>query len=351
MSWKTFLREIDRAGRRRERASLQRHRQLVRQAKLTQRTRIGEHKAMAKAEKEAARAAEREAAAEEVALFENYLEILTSVHKDLVLERDWMAVLSLPAPQVPEPVRTRQRVAGAKLASYEPGLLERAFGRAAKTRAQMENELEDAIAADSREEAEAAAAYDLALREHSEHAALARGVLGQDLGSYKEALRALAELDDFEAMGSQVRVDAVQVDAVALSCEVRDVEIVPSEEVKTTAAGKLSSKKMADGKYWGLYQDFVCGSALRLARESFGLLPITRVAVNVRTPVLNPSTGHTELATILAVQISRTAIGGLNFAAVDASESMKNFEARMKFKKTTGFEPVEPMNLSEMWLS
>jgi hypothetical protein len=55
--------------------------------------------------------------------------------------------------------------------------------------------------------------------------------------------------------------------------------------------------------------------------------------------------------TILAVHFTRGTLARLNFAAIDPSESLKNFPHRMKFKKTTGFDPVDEMTSDEQWVT
>jgi hypothetical protein len=65
----------------------------------------------------------------------------------------------------------------------------------------------------------------------------------------------------------------------------------------------------------------------------------------------NSSTGHPELLTFLAVHFTRRAVANINLANIDPSDSMKNFQHRMKFKKTTGFENVEPVTTEEHWVT
>ena len=86
MGYKQFLRSVETAQRRQERAALKRHRELLKHSERERRER----------DKEAA----RQEAADEVAVFENYLEVLVSVHKDCGEVWDWKA-LSTAAPPVP----------------------------------------------------------------------------------------------------------------------------------------------------------------------------------------------------------------------------------------------------------
>lgn len=116
---------------------------------------------------------------------------------------------------------------------------------------------------------------------------------------------------------------------------------------KILKSGKLSVKDMPKTKYFQLYQDYVCGSAIRLARELFALLPTDMVIVNVLGEVLNTKTGHLEESPILSVAIPRETLQKLNFDMLDPSDSMENFVHNMKFMKTKGFNPVDKIDKSK----
>jgi hypothetical protein len=52
------------------------------------------------------------------------------------------------------------------------------------------------------------------------------------------------------------------------------------------------------------------------------------------------------------VKIYRETLSRLNLDAIDCSDAMQNFEHRMKFLKTAGFQPVEKLELGrEMYLN
>jgi hypothetical protein len=83
---------------------------------------------------------------------------------------------------------------------------------------------------------------------------------------------------------------------------------------------------------------------LRVGRELLALLPVPVVVVNAVADVLNSSTGNIESHTILSVAMSGDVLAGMNFKALDPSDSMKNFKHNMTFSKTGGFSPVEKLS-------
>ena len=94
---------------------------------------------------------------------------------------------------------------------------------------------------------------------------------------------------------------------------------------------------MPKSRFFELYQDYVCGAALRVGRELLALLPVDMVLAHGTSEVLNSVTGHIEEATILSVAMPRATMDRLNLSALDPSDSMTNFVHHMDFKKTKGF--------------
>jgi len=107
---------------------------------------------------------------------------------------------------------------------------------------------------------------------------------------------------------------------------------------------------MPKGRFFGIYQDYVCGCVLRVARELFALLPTGIVMVTAIGNLLNTQTGYLEEKPILSVAIPRETLEGLNIDGVDPSDLMSNFVHRVSFHKTKGFRAVEALRLSDLQL-
>lgn len=76
---------------------------------------------------------------------------------------------------------------------------------------------------------------------------------------------------------------------------------------------------MAKTKFKELYQDHVCSSVLRVAREIFAYLPIKYVRVNAMSNLLNSQTGHIEEMIILSALIMKETLNSLNLESIDPS--------------------------------
>lgn len=302
-------------------------------------------------EKELSKLDALRSAANEVAQFERYLQALVSTHKDCGPLWMWGALATATPPPAPVRRNGREMAAMAAAQAYNPGFFDRMLGGAQQKALALQQDLERARLEDQRE-------YDEALIQHravcgvwDHRRQLAAGILARDPNAYRAALQHASPFGELEAIGIRVAVAEAEQDAVALRCEIVNDECVPSEELKLTASGKKSSKAMASGRYWTLYQDWVCSSAIRAAREALAVLPIPRVVVNAGRVQANTMTGHPASVTFLAVQFLRATLDRLNLDAIDPSDSMRNFPFRMKLRKTEGFEPVMAMTLDERWVS
>lgn len=337
MSWKQFMREVERSHRANERVALKRHRELSRQR--------------AQQEKMHTKLAEQEAARAEVAEFESYLDVLVSVHRDCDDPWDWKRLGECAEPPKPKPSKKHQNKAIKELQSYQPGFWDKLLRRAPKRIAAFERAAEEAVEIDRATDKTALAQHAKDYANWDTRKQLSAGVLQQEPQALQRALLHAAPFEELAEFKTRVVVDKVESDVVVLACFLEDEELVPTEELKLTSSSKVSRKEMPAGRYWSLHQDYVCSCALRAARETLAVLPVSRVIVNVSARRMDSATGNTGNAIILAVHFTREAMRGINFSSIDPSDSLKNFNRRMKFKKTGGFEPVDPITTDDQWVS
>lgn len=340
MSWRQIMRAIEADARRQQRTAASAEREAMRQ-----------HRELQRREQELAKYSELARAKYDLERFTNYLDLLVSVHKDCGMQWNWHAIAHEEPP--PHPLRTDQNEATARAAleRYKPGFFEKLFGGDKKQISALKQSIAQARQLDD-------AAYMTAVQHHQEayvawnmRKTQAQHIVARNVRAYPTVLQLAGALNELAAFQVHVALTATEPDAIAFSCSITDDQMVPRDELKLSAAGKLSEKPIPAGRYWALYQDHVCSAAIRVAREAFAVLPVSRAIVNIGPVRLNTSTGHQETVNFLAVHFTRETLDRLNLANIDPSDSMKNFHHRMKFKKTTGFEPVEPITLDENWIS
>jgi hypothetical protein len=136
--------------------------------------------------------------------------------------------------------------------------------------------------------------------------------------------------------------------ATVIGCEIKvnSAQIIPTEVITLTASEKLSVKPMPKGRFHEIYQDYVCGCMLRVAREVFAMLPMETMLVTVLADLLDSRTGQIAEQPVLSAAMPRTVIARLNFEQLDSSDALENFRHRGDFKatrKSGGFQPITPL--------
>jgi hypothetical protein len=170
---------------------------------------------------------------------------------------------------------------------------------------------------------------------------LAQRVMDGDIDAYFEVIQEVGPFDDLLEYGSGFEIGTDIPNILEVEFQVKSKEVVPENKLSLTASGTLSDKPLPKGAYYDLVQDYVASTILRVARDSFALLPIDTVLIHACDRVLNTATGIEEDMTLVSCRISRYTVDKINFEFVDPSDALSNFECNMKFKKTAGFEPVD----------
>ncbi len=122
--------------------------------------------------------------------------------------------------------------------------------------------------------------------------------------------------------------------------------VIPRQEKFLTKSGKLSAKTMAKARYHEIYQDHVCSSVLRVARELFALLPLRTVLATAIIDDVDPATGQSHEIPVLSVCFTPETMARIHFDRLDPSDSMANFfhvGDVLASKRTGTFTRIEPL--------
>jgi hypothetical protein len=331
MGWKGALRSMEAGARRVERESRRQHNELLRQQKQLQKM------------------LERERAAFEVQLHENRLDLLRSIHKECGSVWDWRAVYSVPSPTPPARSHTRENSAQLALDGFEPGFWDKLFRRVESKKQVLRLAVEKAQDADASEYLEAITTYQREMAEWQERREISGRVLAGDIQAFREVIEEIGPFSEISDLGSSVGFQFQNTSIIEVTLTVNGQDAIPNETKSLLQSGKLSTKKMPQGQFYELYQDYICGCVLRVARELFALLPFRTVIVTAVGDVVNAQTGHLEEKPLLSVAIPSQTLNKLDLNTIDPSESMKNFIHRMEFKKNKGFlvvDRIAPASLS-----
>ena len=165
-------------------------------------------------------------------------------------------------------------------------------------------------------------------------------VLKGDIDSYFTIIDEVKPFDDLLEFGSNFQVGTDDPKLLEIEFAIKSDDVVPKIEMTLKANGDISEKELSKTAYYDLMQDYVSSTTIRIARDAFALLPVDTVIVHAVDNILNTATGYEEELTLLSVKFTREKLMSLNLAMVDPSDALSQFECNMKFKKTTGFDPV-----------
>jgi len=284
----------------------------------------------------------------EVEVYENYIERIITLHKDCRSNIDWKKIVNSKPPVTPEKTIQRELAARLSIEKYVPGFFDKIFRLENKRRKKLEEDLNNAVKGDNAENYELNKRYQNELKDYNELITMAQRMLNGDFDAYRETLKELEPLSEISEIGSEINYKFISKEKMSVTLFIHDSNIIPRQSMSLLKSGKLSVKEMPISKYNELYQDYVCSSSLRVARELFGLLPVEEIVVTSKAKLLNTVTGRIEFQPILSVRFIRETINSINFENIDPSDSMMNFVHHMGFRKNQGMQPVEELkNLSK----
>ncbi|CAM1339530.1 hypothetical protein [Tenacibaculum aestuarii] len=277
--------------------------------------------------------------------WQSYVETIQSVHKNCTAPIDWQQIENTERPNEPTPITKYEIIAKNKLDNFKPSFFDKLFGSTQKKINKLSKQLDQAIEKDKKE-------FDIAYKEYldelnnwQELQEITTGIKKRESDSYKKALQYFDPFSDIGELGTKINFNFDQ-NHIDIDLHVNSLDVIPDYELKQTSTGKLSKKSMPKSRFNELYQDHICSSSIRVAREVFAYLPIDYARINALAKIVNTKTGHLEEQPILSVIFPPQTIENLNLDTIDPSDSMQNFVHNMSFNKTKGFSVVKKVELN-----
>jgi hypothetical protein len=266
----------------------------------------------------------------EVAASENRFEVLLSLHKDCAPEVNWFARASALRP--PYPIVLAQ-------AARREWRLKRVSSPLAFDPAEPPPPIESLAHSEH-------TAFEELVRAWEKNKHLAESVLRGDEQAFMAALAEFSLLDEIAQLGATIDLTVHSVRQVTIDLRCNDVSAIPASVKSLTASGKVSEKQLTRARLHEIYQDHVCSSLLRVAREAFAVLPVDQLVVNGHAMVHDSSKGTDCVQPVYSVFISREGFSSLNFDRLDPSDAIESFPHRGDFKgarKMGAFQAIEPL--------
>lgn len=279
----------------------------------------------------------------EVETYEKRVEVLFSVHKEQGETWDWIAIASSLAPLAPT-----------RLSIQESKAKQRAVVTSPEQRRDAELGVVAARALDELNFQEASNRYAQEKAHWENLERLAARILGGDHKAYVEALVELSPLAELVDLGSSIHFTVHSAKLICCELKISGRQAIPAEHKSLTASGKVSVKTMPKARFHEIYQDYVCGCMLRVAREVFAVLPVDTLLITALADVLDPRTGQTSEQPVLSAAMGRTIVASLHFDSLDPSNALENFQYRGDFKasrKLETFQPIVPLDPADVVLT
>lgn len=317
MGWKGVMRSMVAASRAADRENARAHKQRVKQQ-------IAED------------------AEDAVIEWQDHLDDLVSLHKNLATPFDWESIANTRPPQLGARLQTHQQNAHAALSTFKPSFFEKLLGGSQKRLAKLQAVLASAPDEDDRDYQRACADHKNKLAEYEADTSIAKRLVNGEVDAIKEVINEMQTLSAEADLGSYIGF-SIKPNFLHAKANLFDTSVVPDFRRKQLASGRLSETKMPIGEFYTLYQDYVASAAFRIAGDMFNILPLDEVYVTCLSEMLDTSTGHLEFTPILSVQFVRPTFEKLNLNAIDPSDALRNFNHGMNFKRTKGFSKIVPL--------
>ena len=183
--------------------------------------------------------------------------------------------------------------------------------------------------------------YSSKVAEWEWHQRIGPGVLSGTRQAYLKVLDWALPFEELEALGTGVRATSADGRSVEAFAHLRDPELVPRSEPRLEPHGGFRWEKVSTSRYWRLYREHICSTAIRIARELLALLPANTVFVHVARRDRTTSPRRVNIAPIVSVEFKRSALLALDFERLSAAHAIAEFPHNMNFGEATGFSEVE----------
>lgn len=167
----------------------------------------------------------------------------------------------------------------------------------------------------------------------------AQKILAGDIDTYLEMMEKHSPFKELAGYGSDFEFGTEDPKKMEVEFTVNFNDVVPDYTLKKTAAG-ISQAPLSKTAYYDRMQDYVCSCTIKVAREIFALLPVDEILVHACDTMLDTSTGNNKEITILSVRFRRDMFQGINYAMIDPSDFVDRFEKKDGFRKTAGYQEV-----------
>ena len=276
----------------------------------------------------------------------NYIFSITHIHDNLNPASVFYQNKEIKKPILPKITNLEEKTALENLNCYTPSFFDKLFRLTEKKIHKLKEELKIAKYNDLIRFHKANSTYNEELGKWNKIKEIINGIENNNIDSIKEFLDYSNAFNDISLYIENIEIENPEGFIDAKIYLKNDQSLIPNNELKLTATGKISKKNMPETKKNEIYYDHVSSLMLSAAISLFNHLPINVARISALKSTLNPATGNFEWIPILSFIPELNIFNNLNLEMLDPSSSLSNFKCNVDFKKNRGFNAIKIIELS-----
>jgi hypothetical protein len=281
-----------------------------------------------------------------VAEYDTQMQRLSSLHAQVGEAMDWESLIRIADAPEPKNEGVKGRRARQQLDSYLPSLLDYLLMRAGKARVHLQQLVVQEKLKDEKDHDDALRKWKAECARNQLMRSLAKGVVGNDENSWLRVIDILEPLKGLYGVAESANIHWDSPALAEVTLRVTSDEVVPELTLSLTKRGQVSEKPMAQKKRWEMYEDVICGAAIRATRELFAVLPFAAITIHCTSGQISSETGAVEETPVLSIHYPRKEFLALIFENIDPSDSLRRFRHNKDFKRGEGFRAVERISIA-----
>ena len=276
--------------------------------------------------------------------YDQYINAIITLHKSSSEALNWEYLLAAPEPKLPSRKADNQLIAESACRSFRPSLIDKLLGQGKQKHKGLMDKAQEAKQQDD-------LIYNCTLKEFktdlvdwTKIQAVSQGVKRREPISYEEAIEFFNPFFPVTALGILLNYK-ISGDAIVVSMQINAKDIVPDFVPNKVPSGRTKLMNMQEADFSALFCSFLCSCALRIARETFALLPVEHLLLNVFESNIHIKEDKRGGRAILSVKFDQRQISALDFSSEDCIALLKLFPHHLSFSASTGFKEVDLMTI------
>ena len=268
--------------------------------------------------------------------YNEYIHLLLSVHESCSEVLDWDSFTSEQEPISPVFWPLWENEAQFGLMKYEPTFLDIITGKDRRKIRSLREKLVEARAEDIEVHLFNQKNYFKNKDDWERIQLIKNGIKHSDPAAYKAAIDFFDPYAKITHLGSSLVYD-LHNDHVSMDVYIDGAAIIPGYSLTQTGSGNLIIDQLALERFNEIYYDYICSCALFLARETFALLPVRYVYVNVMQNLLNALDDGTKNNAVLCVKFNPDVLEQENEEALECLKVLINIPGNSPFSHINNF--------------